>query len=85
MHTPGHTQGSICLIGEELVFTGDTLFAGGIGRTDFPESSIGYMRVSLEKLVHLPDDFLIYPGHGDTSTMEKEKRVNPFLNKNYNF
>ena len=85
MHTPGHTPGSICLIGEQLVFTGDTLFAEGIGRTDFPESSIGDMRVSLEKLMQLPDDYLIYPGHGDTSTMEREKRVNLFLNKNYSF
>jgi len=85
MHTPGHTPGSICLIGEELVFTGDTLFARGIGRTDFPESSIGDMRLSLEKLVQLPDDFLIYPGHGDASTMGREKRVNPFLNNKDSF
>ena len=62
MHTPGHTPGSICLIGNEIAFTGDTLFAGGIGRTDFLESSIGSMRISLEKLVQLPDDYLIYPG-----------------------
>ncbi len=85
LHTPGHTPGSICLIGKELVFTGDTLFAMGIGRTDFPESSLGDIRASLEKLVMLPDDFTIYPGHGDWSTMGKEKRVNPFLNKKYGF
>ncbi len=80
MHTPGHTLGSICLLGERLVFTGDTLFAGGIGRTDFPEGSISDMRLSLQKLVRLPDYFLIYPGHGPTSIMGEEKRVNPFLN-----
>ncbi len=51
MHTPGHTPGSICLVGEKLVFTGDTLFAGGIGRTDFPEGSMSDMRRSLQKLV----------------------------------
>jgi glyoxylase-like metal-dependent hydrolase (beta-lactamase superfamily II) len=80
MHTPGHTPGSICLLGERLVFTGDTLFAGGIGRTDFPEGSDADMRLSLQKLVGLPDYFLVYPGHGPASIMGAEKRVNPFLN-----
>jgi len=80
MHTPGHTPGSICLLGERLVFTGDTLFAGGIGRTDFPEGSDADMRLSLQKLLRLPDYFLVYPGHGPTSIMGEEKRVNPFLN-----
>jgi glyoxylase-like metal-dependent hydrolase (beta-lactamase superfamily II) len=79
MHTPGHTTGSICLLGEGLVFTGDTLFAGGIGRTDFPGGSDRDMRLSLQKLVHLPDYFLIYPGHGPSSIMGEEKSVNPFL------
>jgi hydroxyacylglutathione hydrolase len=81
MHTPGHTPGSICLIGENLVFTGDTLFAGGIGRTDFPGGSISDMGKSLERLTYLPDFLLIYPGHGATSIMGEEKRTNPFLNK----
>jgi glyoxylase-like metal-dependent hydrolase (beta-lactamase superfamily II) len=85
MHTPGHTPGSICLVGERLVFTGDTLFAGGIGRTDFPGGSIDDMRLSLQKLVRLPDSFLIYPGHGSTSIMGEEKRVNPFLNNKDSF
>jgi len=79
MHTPGHTPGSICLLGERLVFTGDTLFAGGIGRTDFPGGSDTYMRLSLQKLMRLPDYFFIYPGHGSTSIMGEEKRANPFL------
>jgi glyoxylase-like metal-dependent hydrolase (beta-lactamase superfamily II) len=79
MHTPGHTPGSICLLGERLVFTGDTLFAGGIGRTDFPGGSDRDMRLSLQKLVHLSDYFSVYPGHGPSSTMGEEKRVNPFL------
>jgi glyoxylase-like metal-dependent hydrolase (beta-lactamase superfamily II) len=79
MHTPGHTPGSICLLGERLVFTGDTLFAGGIGRTDFPGGSDGDMQLSLQKLMCLPEYFLIYPGHGSMSTMGEEKRVNPFL------
>lgn len=79
IHTPGHTPGSICLLGNRLVFTGDTLFAGGIGRTDFSGGSDSDMRRSLEKLQSLPDDYLIYPGHGPPSIMGEEKRVNPFL------
>ena len=79
MHTPGHTPGGICLLGERLVFTGDTLFAGSIGRTDLPGSSESDMKLSLQRLARLPDYFLIYPGHGPTSIMGEEKRVNPFL------
>jgi glyoxylase-like metal-dependent hydrolase (beta-lactamase superfamily II) len=79
LHTPGHTPGSICLLGERLVFTGDTLFAGGIGRTDFAGGSDSDMQASLQKLVGLPDFFIVYPGHGPTTIMGEEKRVNPFL------
>ena len=79
VHTPGHTPGSICLVGERVAFTGDTLFAGGIGRTDFVGGSDREMEVSLQKLMSLPDNLLIYPGHGPTSIMGEEKRVNPFL------
>ena len=81
MHTPGHTRGCICLISGHLAFTGDTLFAGGIGRTDFPEGSMSDMTRSLRKLEALPDSTLIYPGHGETSMIGEEKRVNPFLNR----
>jgi len=83
IHTPGHTPGSISLVGDRLVFTGDTLFAGGIGRTDFPEGSMSDMRLSLQKLMRLPDYFLVYPGHGETSMIGEEKRVNPFLNNRH--
>ncbi len=79
LHTPGHTPGSICLIGERLVFTGDTLFAGGIGRTDFPGGSDSDMQQSLKRLQLLPDYLIVYPGHGPTTMMGEEKRVNPFL------
>jgi glyoxylase-like metal-dependent hydrolase (beta-lactamase superfamily II) len=79
LHTPGHTPGSICLLGETLVFTGDTLFAGGIGRTDFPGGSDRDMKLSLEKLLSLPDGLAVYPGHGPASTIGEERRVNPFL------
>lgn len=79
MHTPGHTLGSISLVGEKLVFTGDTLFAGGIGRTDLAGGSDRAMRRSLGRLLLLPDDYVIYPGHGSFSMICEEKRVNPFL------
>jgi glyoxylase-like metal-dependent hydrolase (beta-lactamase superfamily II) len=80
LHTPGHTPGSICLVGEKLVFTGDTLFAGSIGRTDFPGGSMTNMRLSLKKLSSLPDKLLVYPGHGETTMIREEKMSNPFLN-----
>ena len=79
MHTPGHSLGSVSLVGENLVFTGDTLFAGGIGRTDFAGGSDREMRASLKKLLCLPDDYVVYPGHGCVSTIGEEKRANPFL------
>jgi hydroxyacylglutathione hydrolase len=79
LHTPGHTRGCICLVGDRIAFTGDTLFAGGIGRTDFPEGSMTDMNRSLQKLERLPDNLLIYPGHGESSMIGEEKRVNPFL------
>jgi hydroxyacylglutathione hydrolase len=79
IHTPGHTPGSICLIGEKLIFTGDTLFAGGIGRTDFLGGSSRDMKLSLEKLLRLPESLIVHPGHGPETTIAEEKQDNPFL------
>jgi len=79
LHTPGHTPGSICLVGEKLIFSGDTLFAGSIGRTDFPEGSNSDMQLSLQEIVALPDYLLVYPGHGETTMVGEEKRINPFI------
>jgi hydroxyacylglutathione hydrolase len=79
IHTPGHSRGSISLLGEKKVFTGDTLFAGSIGRTDFPESSTRDMTLSLRKLANLPTHLVVYPGHGPMTTIGEEKRSNPFL------
>jgi hydroxyacylglutathione hydrolase len=81
IHTPGHTPGSICLIGEKLVFTGDTLFAGSIGRTDFEGGSMKEMQASLRRLKNLPNHLMVYAGHGGTSLIAQEKRANPFLNE----
>ncbi|MCL6516524.1 MBL fold metallo-hydrolase [Alicyclobacillus sp.] len=78
-HTPGHSPGSVCLIGEDIAFTGDTLFAGTIGRTDLPLSDPEAMRRSLQRLQALPDALLIYPGHMGSSTIGRERQTNPFF------
>ena len=79
MHTPGHSPGSVSLVGKTLVFTGDTLFAKGIGRTNFAGGSDLQMKLSLKKLLRLPHTFAVYPGHGAITTIGEEKCFNPFL------
>jgi glyoxylase-like metal-dependent hydrolase (beta-lactamase superfamily II) len=84
IHTPGHSPGGICLLSNGNLFTGDTLFVGGIGRTDLPGSSERQFFKSIkEKLFKLPDDTIVWPGHdyGDRpkSTIGREKRSNPWL------
>ena len=79
MHTPGHTPGSICLAGDDHLFSGDTLFAGSIGRTDFPGGDMAAMRRSIGSLASLPDETRVHPGHGPESTIGRERRVNPFF------
>ena len=75
LHTPGHTEGSVCLLAgsERLLFTGDTLFAQGWGRTDLPGGSAGQMVDSLDRLSALADDLKVLPGHGRQTTLEAEK------------
>lgn len=80
LHTPGHSQGGICLLHDKSVFVGDTLFQAGIGRTDLPGGDYAtLMRSIRDKLFPLPDDTVVYPGHGPATTMGDEKRWNPFL------
>jgi hydroxyacylglutathione hydrolase len=80
LHTPGHSPGSVCLLGEDCIFSGDTLFAGSVGRVDLPGGSGRELLRSLrEKLGHLSDHLALYPGHGPRSTIGVEKRCNPFL------
>ncbi|KPJ52573.1 beta-lactamase [candidate division TA06 bacterium DG_24] len=80
MHTPGHTPGGISLAGKGFVFTGDTLFAESIGRTDFPGGSYQQILRSIrERLLAFPDETEIYPGHGWTTTMADIRQVNPFV------
>ena len=80
MATPGHTAGSVCyyLPEEEVLFSGDTLFAESLGRTDLPTGSMSaIVRSIAEKLLVLPDDIMVYPGHGDATTIGHEKQYNP--------
>lgn len=80
LHTPGHTKGGISLRGDNVVFTGDTLFPNSIGRTDFPGGSYEELIRSIRtKLLPLPDSFKVYPGHESPTTIGKEKKYNPFL------
>ena len=79
LHTPGHTPGSVCLRFDEHLFSGDTLFAGSCGRTDFPGSSPRDMVCSLSRLAKLEDHLRVYPGHGSSTTIGEEKRYNPYL------
>lgn len=80
MHTPGHTPGGICLkVGDNLI-TGDTLFAGSIGRSDFPGGNHNQLIRSIKtKLLGFPGQTKVYPGHGPASTIDEEKKLNPFL------
>ncbi len=79
--TPGHTPGGVCFYfkNEKALFSGDTLFSGSIGRTDFPGSDESLMEQSLRRLTGLPDDTFVYPGHGPRTTIGHEKKNNPFL------
>ena len=79
IHTPGHSPGGICLLGEGVLFSGDTLFNFGIGRYDFPGSSGSQLAESLRQLMTLPDEVIVYPGHGPDTTIGAERRGNPFL------
>ncbi|QXE91592.1 MBL fold metallo-hydrolase [Geomonas subterranea] len=84
LHTPGHTQGGCCLYlaNEKLVITGDTLFADSVGRTDLPGGDHGQLVDSIRtKLMPLPDDTVVWPGHGPSSTIGQERRSNPYLNE----
>ena len=71
--TSGHSKGSICLYGDGVLFSGDTLFAGTYGRTDIPGGSEEEMQESIKKLMELPDETIVYPGHGDATTIAEER------------
>ena len=84
IETPGHSEGSVCIVWENNLFTGDTLFCNSIGRTDFFDGSDEKICQSLKKLAKLETDYVVYPGHGESTTLAKEKKLNPFLIKYVN-
>lgn len=79
MHTPGHTPGSVCLRTDAVVLSGDLVFAGTIGRSDFPNSSSADMERSLDRFLQIPDPTDVLPGHGPRTTVGRERERNPFL------
>jgi glyoxylase-like metal-dependent hydrolase (beta-lactamase superfamily II) len=80
LHTPGHTQGSVCFLANGIVFAGDTLFAGSIGRTDLPGGDYDQEMASIvERLLALPDETIVLPGHMDQTTIGQERLRNPYV------
>ena len=79
LHTPGHTPGSVCLLYGQHLFSGDTLFQGSCGRVDFPGGNPREMLQSLRRLASLQADYRVHPGHGESTTLEAEKRYNPYM------
>ena len=79
LHTPGHTPGSVCLLCENAMFSGDTLFWGSCGRTDLHGGSWATIRKSLLRLAELSGDYDVYPGHGDATTLSFERKMNPYM------
>jgi hydroxyacylglutathione hydrolase len=79
MHLPGHSPGSIALKIEDALFVGDVLFAGSIGRSDLPRGSMKVLADSLRRLMALSGEFDVYPGHGDFTTLNCERQINPYL------
>ncbi len=79
LHTPGHTAGSCCYLIGEYLFSGDTLFAGSMGRVDFPTGNPSIMQTSLRRLANLDGDHIVLSGHGCATSLETERRQNPYL------
>ncbi len=79
IHTPGHTQGGATYVYQNNLFTGDTLFYRSVGRTDFPGGSFPVLHASVTRLFSLEGDYKIYPGHDKTSTLELERKLNPYI------
>ena len=79
LHTPGHTPGSVCILAENALFTGDTLFQDSCGRTDLPGGDWATILKSLRRLKSLEGDYKVYPGHGPATTLQDEKTYNPYM------
>jgi len=81
IHTPGHSPGSVCFYNDGYIFTGDTLFAGSVGRTDIIGGSMNELLNSLKKIASLPDETIVFPGHGPKTKIGIEKKTNPFYHE----
>lgn len=81
LHTPGHTEGGVCFLCGSVLFSGDTLFQGSAGRTDFPTGDPFALKRSLERLATLPEDTVVYPGHGSPTVIGREKQSNIFMRR----
>lgn len=79
IHTPGHTSGSVCFVIEDCMFSGDTLFARSVGRTDMPDGNTLKMLDSLKKISEIKEDLKVYPGHMNETTLGQEKKYNPYF------
>ena len=80
IRTPGHSPGGVCFVGDDFVISGDILFAGSVGRTDLPGGDMSALLDSIQKkLLSLPDNYTVYPGHGPSTTIGNERLFNPFL------
>ena len=79
LHTPGHTPGSVCYCAEDAMFSGDTLFRDSCGRTDLPGGSWTQIQQSLKRLAGLEKNYAVYPGHGPATTLDEEKKYNPYM------
>ena len=79
IHTPGHTPGSVCLLVEDALFSGDTLFAGSCGRVDLPGGDWSAILRSLKRLAEMEADFRVCPGHAESTTLSREKKYNPYM------
>ncbi len=79
LQTPGHTPGCVCLLVENTMFSGDTLFSGSCGRTDLPGGNWTTIRSSLARLAALEEDYWVLPGHGESTTLSSEKKYNPYM------
>lgn len=79
IHTPGHTVGGVCYVVGDVIFSGDTLFAGTVGRTDFIGGNMDTLLHSLKKLSELTGDYVVYPGHEEATTLSREINTNPYF------
>lgn len=85
IETPGHTKGGVCILIENILFSGDTLFLGSMGRTDFPGGNEEKIFSSLKKLMELPDETVVLPGHGPKTTIGYERKYNPYVRMANNY